>query len=101
MKSFLIKFVLLVSIIFSISHDFVFYNIDPCMKDLSSVIKFENGQSNDPLCDIHYELHSPSVVNNQPLFKINKNHENILIFSKDTKHQLFKTEIFKPPSLNA
>ena len=101
MKKLTLNIILLIGFTFSTFHDFIFYNIDPCMKYLSSVIKFENGQSNDPLCDIHYELHSPSVVNNQPLFKINKNHETILIFSKDTKHQLFKIEIFKPPSLNA
>ncbi len=92
-----INLILLIGILFSTFHDFVFYNIDPCMTDVSSVIEFEKGNSNDPLCDIHHELHTPVTTDfniTLPVLIIEHRFES---FYQNPYILGTRSEIFKPP----
>ncbi len=96
MKKKIINVLLLIGVIFSTFHDFVFYKLDPCMKDINLVLKFEKGNSNDPFCDIHHDLHSPVVINLSKINFLEYISEEIRL-NKPFKEISIKTDIFKPP----
>ncbi|NPA51726.1 MAG: hypothetical protein GXO22_02400 [Aquificae bacterium] len=96
MKRLNIKILLLIGIVFSTFHDYVFYNIDPCMSELSFVIEFEKGNSNDPLCDIHHELHTPVTTGFDTVSVVELEDRFDLFYIKPMNLPQPK-EIFKPP----
>jgi hypothetical protein len=89
--------ILLIGFLFNVFHDFVFYEADPCLKDIRTFIKFDLGHTNDPLCKIHHTLHSPYTLPDEIKIK-NLPKENKIKFSY--KKPILKDiprEIFKPP----
>ncbi len=94
-KKFLLSFVL-IGFLFNIFHDFVFYSTDPCMLKFETVIKFDEGKSNDPLCKIHHQLHQ--IYLNGINLNFHTKFEQTYSFSfKEIFLSLFQTSIFKPP----
>ncbi|SNZ06433.1 hypothetical protein SAMN06265182_0674 [Persephonella hydrogeniphila] len=55
MRNFIFS-VLLIGILFQVSHDFVFYKVDPCMKHIETAYQIDDGY-----CDIHENLHMPYI----------------------------------------
>jgi len=90
---------LVVGFLFNIFHDFVFYSIDPCLKKIDTAIKFDKGQSNDPLCKIHHSLHM-SYILPENIYLEGINIENIYSFRyKKPILEDIPQDIFKPPTL--
>jgi hypothetical protein len=90
---------LFIGFLFSIFHDFVFYNVDPCLKKVDTVIKFENGQINDPLCKIHHSLHMTYIMPSN-IYIEEPPIENIYLFTyKKPILEEYPQDIFKPPTL--
>jgi hypothetical protein len=97
-KKFIFSF-LLIGFLFNIFHDFVFYNLDPCLKNIDTAIKFEKGQINDPLCKIHHSLHMSYILpENINLENVNIEEEYIFFYQKPQLKE-FPKDIFKPPTL--
>jgi len=94
-KAFLVS--LLIGFLFNVFHDFVFYNLDPCLKDIKQAVKFEMGQSNDPLCKIHHSLHLPYTLPKEiKITDLPKPKEIKFSYKKPFFEEIPK-EIFKPP----
>lgn len=95
----LIFAILLIGFIFNISHDFVFYKIDPCMKTVESLtIEEPDSPSIDPLCDIHKNFHMDYIFIEKLDFKeltfVSVNNP----IPKNLSIKPIKVEIFKPPT---
>ena len=89
--------ILLIGFLFNVFHDFIFYNLDPCLKDVKQAVKFEMGKSNDLFCKIHHSLHSPYTLPKQiKITKLPKPKEKKIICKKPFLKEIPK-EIFKPP----
>ncbi len=83
---------LLIGIFFQISHDFIFFKVDPCMKYIETAYKV-----NDGYCEIHENLHMPYI---KPFINIsiNKNFQEIYTFTyENISLDPYISEIFKPP----
>jgi len=91
--------ILLIGFLFNVFHDLIFYNLDPCLKDIKQAVKFEMGQSNDPLCKIHHSLHSPYTPPKKiELSELPRPKEKKIFYKKPFLKEIPK-EIFKPPIL--
>ncbi|WP_155810568.1 hypothetical protein [Persephonella sp. KM09-Lau-8] len=97
----LVAIILLIGFSFNVFHEFVFYKIDPCMQKVESLKSFYNAhEDNDPLCEIHQNLHLKYLfVENFEIKEIKFSEKHIPILPdlnpKDTPQ-----EIFKPPTLS-
>lgn len=96
MKKLILSF-FIIGFLFNIFHDFVFYKIDPCLSYIETSMKFDEGKTNDPLCEIHQELHH-LYLNGIPIQTKRNFFRETYYFSYD-KPFLKQTisEIFKPP----
>jgi len=92
--------ILLISFLFNVFHDFVFYNFDPCLKDVKEAVKFDMGKSNDLFCELHHSLHSPYTIQSQ----VYVTNLPILEDKKPCCQKIslddIPQEIFKPPIYN-
>ncbi len=83
---------LLSGILFNTFHDYVFYNVDPCMKYAETAFQVEDGY-----CEIHENLHMPFI---EPIVIIpinDKFEEKYTFFYSMINLDPQITEIFKPP----
>jgi len=84
--------ILLIGVLFQVSHDFIFYKIDPCMKHVETAY-----QLNDGYCDIHENLHMPYITH---IFFIPISTdfvEKYTFFYSPKYPDPYSLEIFKPP----
>jgi len=87
----------LIGFLFNTFHDFIFYSIDPCMSKVETAIKFDDGNDNDPLCEIHHELHQVYLSSFKSFIPKSKFEESYSFNYKRPFLKPFSTEIFKPP----
>ena len=83
---------LLTGMFFQITHDFVLFKVDPCMKHIGTTYKINNDY-----CEIHENLHMPYI---KPFIyiPINKNFQEFYSFVyENLSLDPFISEIFKPP----
>ncbi len=83
---------LLIGIFFQVTHDFIFFKVDPCMKHVETAYKI-----NDGYCEIHENLHMPYI---KPFIyiPINKNFQEVYSFTyENISLDPYISEIFKPP----
>ena len=100
---------LLISLIFNIFHDFVFYKIDPCMKTVKSLelyfdnsIKFYSNKkisTDDPICDIHHNLHIKFVIFEDINIPFSCKNHFYPVINLDIALKDLVQNIFKPPKL--
>jgi hypothetical protein len=96
-KIILISF--LISFLFSVFQDFVFYSIDPCFHNFEKFLKFEKGETKEPICKIHQELHQHFLYNSNLEF-IQLNFEENYFFNYNFEYSNPTYQgIFKPPKL--
>ena len=92
--------VLLIGFLFNVFHDFVFYKIDPCMKTVESLKSpYEPKSVNDPLCDIHHNLHLKYIFNEDINLSIEDNLIDFYPINLNLFPQEIPQEIFRPPTL--
>ncbi len=88
---------LLIGFLFNVFHDFVFYKIDPCMSKVQTFLTLDKGKKQDPLCEIHHNLHHSFTAGFHTIkvsFKPNQK-EKFLYTPLNLKP--YSRDIFKPP----
>jgi len=70
------------------------------MTKVETVVKFENGKLNDPLCKIHHNLHHSFTTNFQRLTIAKKTQRLPFILHKTPNIKLYPLKLFKPPKLS-
>ncbi len=89
--------ILLIGFLFNVFHDFVFYKADPCLKEITTFVKFDLGHTNDPLCKIHHTLHSPYTIPDEIKIANPFKEEKVNFVYKKPYLKEIPQEIFKPP----
>ncbi|WP_457640521.1 hypothetical protein [Persephonella sp.] len=83
---------LLIGLLFNTFHDYVFYNVDPCMKYAETAFQLDDGY-----CEIHENFHMPYI---EPFVIIpinNKFEEKYTFYYKKPDLDPLALDIFKPP----
>ncbi len=83
---------LLIGLLFNTFHDYLFYNVDPCMEYANTAFQIDDGY-----CQIHENLHMPYI---KPFFIIpisDRFEEKYSFYYKKPELDPLASEIFKPP----
>ncbi|RUM58721.1 MAG: hypothetical protein DSY66_05965 [Persephonella sp.] len=101
---------LLISLIFNILHDFVFYKIDPCMKTIKSLeVYFDNNikfysekkiSTDNTICDIHQNLHIKFVIFDDINLTFSYKNNFYPVINIDITLKDLVQNMFKPPKLS-